>query len=269
MEASMTAEPRPNIFPALRCQDARAEIDWLTRAFGFETDAEHTAPDGGIAHAQLHLGAGVVGVSSAHLTPLDHPWSKVRHGIYVRLDDVDAHHDRAKAAGADIAVPIRDMDYGSREYSVRDPEGHLWCFGTYDMAGKDSGEPNIFPGLHYRDPRAAVAWLTRALGFESLKEIPGPDGHLMHVEMQLGAGIIMLEGGSGDSAGWGANTQGIWVYVPDPDAHFARANQAGAKIIQAPDTKHYGARDYYAHDLEGFLWGFSTYKPSLTTVAQR
>jgi len=52
------------------------------------------------------------------------------------------------------------------------------------------------------------------------------------------------------------------VHVPDPDAHFTRAQQAGAKIIQAPETKHYGARDYYVHDPEGFLWGFSTYKPA-------
>jgi uncharacterized glyoxalase superfamily protein PhnB len=264
----MTSALRPNIFPALRYKDARAAMDWLTRAFGFEKDVEFAAADGSIAHAQLHLGPGVIGVSSAHTMPSDHPWSKVRQGIYIRLDNVDAHHDRAKAAGAEIAVPLRDMDYGSREYSVRDPEGHLWGFGTYDMAGKESGEPNIFVGLHYRDPRAALAWLTRALGFEALTEIPGPDGDLMHAEMQLGAGIIMLEDGSAQSAGWGENRQGIWVYVPDPDAHHAHAKAAGAKIIQAPDTKHYGARDYYAHDLEGFLWGFSTYKPALATVAQ-
>jgi uncharacterized glyoxalase superfamily protein PhnB len=266
MEENMTSDTRPNIFPALRCNDARAEIDWLIRAFGFETDAEHAAPDGGIAHAQLHLGAGVVGVSSAHLTPADHPWSTVRQGIYVRVADVDAHHDRAKAAGADIVMPLKDMDYGSREYSARDLGGHLWGFGTYDMAGPHPGDPNIFIGLHYSDPRTAVAWLTRAFGFESLKEVPGPDGNVMHAELQFGAGIVMLEGGSRDSAGWGQNTQGIWVYVPDPDAHFARAQQAGAKIIQAPETKHYGARDYYAHDPEGFLWGFSTYKPAVATV---
>ena len=99
----------------------------------------------------------------------------------------DAHHDRAKAAGADIVVPLKDMDYGSREYSVRDPGGHLWGFGTYDMAGKETGEPNIFIGLHYQDPRAALSWLTRVLGFESLKEVPGPDGNVMHAELQLGA----------------------------------------------------------------------------------
>jgi uncharacterized glyoxalase superfamily protein PhnB len=262
----MTSDQRPNIFPALRYQDARAAMDWLTRAFGFEKEVEFAAPDGSIAHAQLHLGPGVIGVTSAQAGASDNPWSKVRQGIYVRLDDVDAHHNRAKAAGADIATPLRDTAYGSREYSARDPEGHLWSFGTYDMAGKEGGRPNIFVGLHYHDPRAASAWLARAFGFEIVMEVPGPDGNLTHAELRLGPGIIMLEGGSNESAGWGENRQGIWVYVPDPDAHFARAKQAGATIIQEPQTKHFGARDYYAHDPEGFLWGFSTYQPALSTA---
>src|SRR2546425_6911227 len=158
----MTEDIRPNIFPALRYNNARAAIDWLTSVFGFENDGEHAAPDGSIAHAQLHFGAGVVGLSSAQNTPSDHPWSKVRQGIYVRVDEVDAHHDRAKRAGADIVMPLKDMDYGSREYAVRDPEGHLWGFGTYDMAGPHTREPNILVGLHYRDFAAAPALIARA-----------------------------------------------------------------------------------------------------------
>ena len=262
----MTEDIRPNIFPALRYNNARAAIDWLTSVFGFENDGEHAAPDGSIAHAQLHFGAGVVGLSSAQNTPSDHPWSKVRQGIYVRVDEVDAHHDRAKRAGADIVMPLKDMDYGSREYAVRDPEGHLWGFGTYDMAGPHTGEPNIFVGLHYRDSRAALAWLERAFGFEKTLEIPGPDGNVMHAEMRLGPGIIMLGSGPKDTTTWGANTQGLYVYLPDPDAHFARAKKAGAKIIQQPETTSYGARGYFAHDPEGFLWGFSTYRPQPATV---
>jgi uncharacterized glyoxalase superfamily protein PhnB len=48
------------------------------------------------------------------------------------VDDPDAHHERAVAAGATVVRPLEDMEYGSREYSVRDPEGNLWSFGTYD-----------------------------------------------------------------------------------------------------------------------------------------
>jgi uncharacterized glyoxalase superfamily protein PhnB len=56
----------------------------------------------------------------------------VTHGVYVVVEDVDAHYARAKAAGAAIAMELRDTDYGSREYSVHDLEGNLWAFGTYD-----------------------------------------------------------------------------------------------------------------------------------------
>ena len=52
--------------------------------------------------------------------------------LYVVVEDPDAHHERAVAAGASVVRPLEDMDYGSREYSVRDPEGNLWSFGTYD-----------------------------------------------------------------------------------------------------------------------------------------
>jgi uncharacterized glyoxalase superfamily protein PhnB len=56
-------------------------------------------------------------------------------GIYIDVEDVDAHDRRAKAAGAEIVMELRDTDYGSREYSARDLDGHLWAFGTY-LPGK-------------------------------------------------------------------------------------------------------------------------------------
>ena len=51
--------------------------------------------------------------------------------VYVAVDDPDAHHERATAAGAEIVMPPTNMDYGSREYAARDPEGNVWSFGTY------------------------------------------------------------------------------------------------------------------------------------------
>jgi uncharacterized glyoxalase superfamily protein PhnB len=51
--------------------------------------------------------------------------------VYVVVEDADAHHARAVAAGAEIVLPLRDQDYGSRDYSARDPEGNIWSFGTY------------------------------------------------------------------------------------------------------------------------------------------
>jgi len=248
-----------NIFPAVRYRDGHAAIDWLVRTFGFEPQAVFDSPDGGVGHAQLRFGSGVIGLSSAHLTGSDNPWSAVRQGIYIHVNDVDAHHDRARTAGAEIVSPLKDLDYGSREYAVRDPEGHLWGFGTYDMQAPE-GEPNIFVGLHYRDGRAALTFLEHAFGFRNTFEVPAPDGGILHAEMRLGDGAIMIDSGPRDLSAWGDNVQAIHVYLPDPDTHYARASEAGAPIRTPPfDTPW--ARGYYTREQSsaGFVtrrrWG--------------
>jgi len=124
-----------NVFPFLRYADAPAAVRWLCDAFGFEEKSVHAAPDGTIAHAELGTGGGVVMLGSARddalgmRTPRE--LGAVTGGIYVFVEDVDAHHRRAAAAGAERVMEPRDTEYGSREYACRDPEGNLWSFGSY------------------------------------------------------------------------------------------------------------------------------------------
>jgi uncharacterized glyoxalase superfamily protein PhnB len=177
------------------------------------------------------------------------------------VKEVDALHDRAKAAGAAIVMPLTDQDYGSRDFSVRDPEGHLWGFGTYEMAARE-GEPNIFVGLRYQDGNGALAFLERAFGFRKTFEVPGANGSIAHAEMRFGDGAIMLDAGPMDEGMWHGKKQVVHVYLTDPDAHYARAHAAGARILRPLHDTPWASRGYYALDLEGFLWGFSTYKPA-------
>jgi uncharacterized glyoxalase superfamily protein PhnB len=122
------------LIPTLRYHDAPAAVAWLQQAFGFSADMVVDGPNGTVAHAQLSLGPAVVMLGSA---PQDAPppgTGAVLGGIYVALADdaaVDAHHDRAAAAGARITRPLEDMDYGGRGYSTEDLEGHHWSFGAY------------------------------------------------------------------------------------------------------------------------------------------
>src|SRR5204862_7272648 len=84
------------------------------------------------AHAQIDPAAVVLALESAKHGPgTQHPLDAAKQGVYVYVEDVDAHYARAKAAGAEIVMELEDTDYGSRGYSVRDLEGHLWSFGTY------------------------------------------------------------------------------------------------------------------------------------------
>ena len=123
------------IFPFLRYQDAPAAFEWLATAFGFEKQMIVPGPKGTIAHAQLKYGGGIVMIGTAQddemglKSPVEA--GGATQGIYVHVDDVEAHHDRALAAGAEIVVALENTPYGSREYVVRDPEGHLWSFGSY------------------------------------------------------------------------------------------------------------------------------------------
>src|SRR5262245_24352369 len=125
-----------NIYPYLRYADAEAAVRFLKDAFGFEEHEVFRGPDGCIVHAQLRVGSGMIMLGAAKKddptgikTPRE--LNGTTMGIYVSVEDVDAHYAQAKKAGAKIALELRDMEYGSREYTARDPEGHDWSFGTY------------------------------------------------------------------------------------------------------------------------------------------
>ena len=118
------------IIPTLRYQDARAALEFLERAFGFERHALHETDDGAIGHAELRHGDGMVMLGTAGHG--DVRFETGRNVIYVVVDDPDAHYDQAKAAGAEIVMELTDRDYGSRDYAAEDPEGNVWSFGTYN-----------------------------------------------------------------------------------------------------------------------------------------
>jgi uncharacterized glyoxalase superfamily protein PhnB len=124
--------PPPQVWPTLRATDARALIKFLVEAFGFEETVVYGEGDR-VDHAQLSwpLGGGIM-LGSANRGP-DDKWSLQpgTFGAYVVADDIDALHDRAVKAGAEIIRAPQTTDYGSHEFAARDPEGNLWSFGTY------------------------------------------------------------------------------------------------------------------------------------------
>ena len=134
--------PPPAVWPTLRAGNARALIRFLVDAFGFEETAVYgDQPDGSgdvVVHAQLSwpLGGGIM-LGSARGGP-DDPWALTpgTAGCYVVTDDPDGLHARAVAAGAEVFQELHDTDYGSRDFAVRDPEGNLWSFGTYQGEGR-------------------------------------------------------------------------------------------------------------------------------------
>ncbi len=125
--------------PALRYQDAPAAIEWLCNVLGFERHAVYPGPDGSIAHAELTLNGGMIMLGSQRDDEHKQRFMSPKAlgnletcSIYVVVTDVDAAYKRAQAAGATIVKPMEDTHYGSREFGVKDSEGHTWTVGTYD-----------------------------------------------------------------------------------------------------------------------------------------
>src|SRR6516225_8627823 len=104
-------------FPGMRYADATAAIDWLEKAFGFPRQVVYPGPDGTVAHAQLIFNGGMIMLGSykedvsQYKTPRQA--GGVTQAVYVYVPDIDTQFARAKAAGAEIAVPLKDTDYGS------------------------------------------------------------------------------------------------------------------------------------------------------------
>lgn len=125
---------------------------------------------------------------------------------------------------------------------------------------------DIYPCLFYRDAPAAIEWLERAFGFVPRLIVPGPDNAVRHGEMSLGSSVIMVSSTRPEQK-WlsprdlpGIN-QLICMYVDDVDAHYARAVQAGAEMIQELHGSDHGARSYECRDPEGNVWSFGDYRP--------
>jgi PhnB protein len=130
----------PRVTPYLLYNDVDAALDFIVKAFGFEERVRMPGPDGKAMHAEAGIGDGVVmmgnpGADYRNPTALGGSTQLV----YVYVDDVDAHCETARAAGATIVREPADQFYGDRTYGAEDPEGHQWSFSQHvrDVAPED------------------------------------------------------------------------------------------------------------------------------------
>lgn len=121
----------PSIVPYLSYVDSKAAMAFLADAFGLEPVQSFDDEDGRLMHGEMRYGSGVVMIGS-----VDAPPQTGSPGIYLVVADVDAHFERARAAGAEVVYPPQDTEFGTRRWRARDPEGHEWSFGTYQPQTK-------------------------------------------------------------------------------------------------------------------------------------
>jgi uncharacterized glyoxalase superfamily protein PhnB len=133
------AESGSTVIPALRYRDAPAAIEWFCSVLGFTRHAVYEGAGGVINHAELALGGGMIMLGSIKDDEQGRRFKAPGElggaetsSAYIVVPDADAVYARAQAAGATIVRPLQQMEYGSREFTVSDPEGHSWSVGTYD-----------------------------------------------------------------------------------------------------------------------------------------
>ncbi len=130
---------------------------------------------------------------------------------------------------------------------------------------------SVMPYLTYDDPNAALEWLKKAFGVEEIALTTGPQGEIVHAELKIGTGIILLTGANGNGVlpmgsprSLPHSHQGVFVRIDgakNVDKHHDQAVSAGAKVLMPLQDMPWGSREYTCQDVEGHIWSFGTYNP--------
>ena len=125
---------------------------------------------------------------------------------------------------------------------------------------------NLYPSLSYDDAAAAIEWLCDVLGFRKRLIVPGPDGTVVHSELSLGPGVVMVgsprdDDGRSSPKRLGGVTAALSIQCDDPDAVFERVAKAGWEILHDLQEEDHDARGFMTRDPGGQQWYVGTYRP--------
>ena len=141
MTVASSTLPAPHLMPLMRYRDLAEAMSWLERAFGFEKQIAVSDNDGAAIYGQMTYRGSLLMMGAVRDTDLDKLMRQPdevgdveTQSCYVVVDDADAHYARAVDAGAEVVLEIKSDGLGRRGYSCRDPQGHIWNFGTYNPA---------------------------------------------------------------------------------------------------------------------------------------
>jgi PhnB protein len=276
---------RQSVTPQLRVPDSQSAIDFYTRAFGARELMRFEA-GGHVAHAELLIGSSLVFLGD-EAPDWGYPSAGRLGGSPVAMqllvDDADAAVAQAVAAGARLLSPVADQFYGDRSGRVADPFGYTWTIATRKedlsvdemhrrfaalappaesspVVTRREGFRTVTPYIVVNDVPGLIDFTERAFGATEDARTTG-SGAGLHAEVQIGDSKLMIGGGSPQHS-WRGDplTAAFHIYVPDVDAVFARAVQAGATVIQQPADMEYGERSGGVTDPFGNVWYIATAK---------
>jgi len=244
------------ITPYIVAQDADALIGFMHKTFDAE-ELFRTGPgsEGGL-HCEVRIGDSMlmVGGGGAGMKWRGSPMPSAFH-IYV--PDCDATYARALESGATSIDEPADQFYGERSATVKDAAGNSWYIATYKGESyKWPGAPTVQTSLHPLRAEPVLNFVKRAFGAVELGRHASPDGVIHHATVKIGTGLIEM----GEAHGpYQPMPTMFYLYVPDVDALYRRAIEAGGTSISEPTDQPYGDRSGGVTDPFGNKWYIATH----------
>jgi PhnB protein len=258
-EKKPAADPVPKGFrtltPYLIAKDAAALVDFLKQTFDAEETFRTATPAGGI-HCQVRLGDSMLMIrGGAPELPWDGDAGPMAFHVYVR--DTDAVYRRAMDGGsASLYEPV-DQPWGERVGSVKDPFGNHWYIATFQGENYFSeGAPTVQPYLHPLRADPVIQFLKRAFDARELGRYTSPIGIMEHTTLKIGDAQMELGEASGP---YQPMPSTFYLYVPDADATYRRALDAGARSTSEPADQPWGDRVAAVKDIFGNQWFIATH----------
>jgi len=241
------------ITPYLIVRPAAEFIEFLKSAFDATEQLRMPAPDGSIMHAGVAIGNGAIEVSDGN-----EQYPPAPADIHIYVDDADATFAKALKAGAtSIYAPTDEHPSGDRWGAAKDQFGNNWYIAT--PRGWTPGPESlrsIQPYLHLREAHKMIPFLEAVFGAEPLGVHKSPDGVVRHATIRIGNATLEIDEAHGE---FQPKPCHLHVYVPDTDAAYARAMEAGATSVEVPQDKPYGDRSAGVNDAFGNSWFITTW----------
>ena len=241
------------ITPYLIVRGAAKFLEFVTAAFHGTERMRVPTPDGLIMHAEMEIGNGAIEVSDG-----SEAYPAAPQAIHVYVDDPDATYARTLQGGAtSFYAPTDDHPSGDRWGAVKDPFGNHWY-----IAKPKGGTPgpeglrSVQPYLHLREAHKMIPFMETAFGAETIGLHKSPEGIVHHATIRIGDATLEIDEAHGEFRPMPCH---LHVYVPDTDAAYARALEAGATSIEAPRNAPYGDRAAGVKDVWGNSWFIATY----------
>jgi PhnB protein len=248
--AGVVREGFGTVTPYIAVHDVPALIDFTVRTFG-ATELGRTSGGGGGIHAEIEIGDSKLMIGGGSR---EQPWSGDQRttAFHVYVPNVDEVFARSLEAGGTTIQEPTEMPYGERGCGVKDPAGNTWYIATAHGASYIPDRLHtVTVYLHPRRAEPVIAFLKRAFDAEELGRYASPDGVIQHASVRIGDSPIEM----GEAQGpYQPMTTRFYLYVPNVDASYQRAINAGATSIMPPKDQPYGERVAGVKDAFGNEW---------------